>query len=769
VFELLFTHPVWAYRTGTFSFAAGWPLWVALVLLAAGIVLIALGLRRRRELGSARLLGVGILQTTMLALVLALLWRPVLTVERVRDRQNVVAVAIDASASMAEAEGERSRLQEAATALQGGTLDALREVFDVRLFAFSRRAQALTDLEDVPAPGPQTRIGDALLQMLQTAGSVPLAGIVLISDGAENGDTLTERMLAEIAGFGVPVHTVGVGPEEQGNDVELERLSVAAEAAPGAAVLASVGVRHGPVSGTTRLRVYDRERLLAAQEVTLPGKAGLTEIDVVFPAGQPGTRDLRFTLDPLPGEANVVNNTRTHLLAVPARRRAILYVEGEPRWEYKFLRRAVAGERSLRLASMVRTTPNKTYRQGIESPAELAEGFPRSAEQLFRYDAVIIGSYEASTLNAAQHRLLHEFVDRRGGSVLMLGARRGLAAGGWHNTRLAQALPTHLPARGGELIQATVRPRLTLYGRESAITRLDGDPARNEALWQELPALANVQSAGRLKPGAVVLLEAAGEGNTWPLLAWQRYGRGATYVLGTASTMRWQMHLPPEDQRHETFWRQLLRAMTDTVSERITLRTERAVYDDETRIVLEAELRNERYEPITDAQVEVLVAPEHGGSYVLPMNASGDADGRYTAIVDAQAPGLYRFDMSARAGVRTDGADAGRQDRPGEGAGGRADEPMIGTATAHARRNDGIVEYFATRQNRPLLERVAEMTGGRYWRLTDLDRLVEAIPYTKAGIVQRQTLDLWNLPIVFLVLLALKLAEWALRLKWGRL
>ncbi|PZN33888.1 MAG: hypothetical protein DIU71_03920 [Proteobacteria bacterium] len=70
MFELLFTHPVWAYRTGTFSFAAGWPLWVALVLLAAGIVLIALGLRRRRELGSARLLGVGILQTTMRGLVL---------------------------------------------------------------------------------------------------------------------------------------------------------------------------------------------------------------------------------------------------------------------------------------------------------------------------------------------------------------------------------------------------------------------------------------------------------------------------------------------------------------------------------------------------------------------------------------------------------------------------------------------------------------------------------------------------------------------------
>jgi hypothetical protein len=73
------------------------------------------------------------------------------------------------------------------------------------------------------------------------------------------------------------------------------------------------------------------------------------------------------------------------------------------------------------------------------------------------------------------------------------------------------------------------------------------------------------------------------------------------------------------------------------------------------------------------------------------------------------------------------------------------------------------------RQNRPVLERIASITGGRYWKLADLDQLAAAIPYSKAGIVERQTLELWNLPIVFLVLLALKLSEWLLRLRWGRL
>jgi len=93
----------------------------------------------------------------------------------------------------------------------------------------------------------------------------------------------------------------------------------------------------------------------------------------------------------------------------------------------------------------------------------------------------------------------------------------------------------------------------------------------------------------------------------------------------------------------------------------------------------------------------------------------------------------------------------------------------VGSATTHVRRADGVLEHFATRQNRPLLERLAAMTGGRYWTLDQLPGLTAAIPYSKAGIVERQMLDLWNLPIVFVVLLLLKLSEWLLRLKWGRL
>lgn len=746
VFELLFSHPTWAYRTGTFAFANAWPLWLLAVAIVTGAVAITASLWRRRQLGWRLLLPVGVLQTTLLAIVLCLLWRPVLNVERVRDRENVLAVALDASASMTYGDAERSRLQEVAAALQQGTLSRLEEIFELRLFSFAQSATPLETIDAMPAPGPQTRIGDALTQILQSAGSVPLAGIILVSDGAENGGTLSEERLAEIASYGVPIHTVGIGPEKIADDLELERLDLAPTAPAGATITADVGIRYQGASAT-RLRVYDRDALIAARDIQLQPDADVASVTVDLPAGDAGAHQLRFALDTLDQERNVINNARTRVVNVPASRRNILYVEGEPRWEYKFLRRATDRDRALRVASMVRTTPNKLYRQGVSSASELADGFPSDAAELFAYDAVVIGSYEAANLRSEQHRLLKEFVDRRGGGVLMLAGRHGLAAGGWQNAALAQTLPVQLVTRQAEnFVQRQTHAQMTVYGVESPIPRFDVDLKRNAERWKSLPALADYQALGRLKPGAIVLIESSAARNRSPLLAWQHYGRGATFVLATASTLRWQMRMPPEDESHEIFWRQLLHAVAAIAAPRTSVAAERTVYDDERAVRLEAEVRNERFEPINDANVELRVAPEHDAAFVQPMQASGQGDGRYVATIDAASAGLYRVDMNARVGDRE-----------------------VGAAVTHVLRNDGIAEHFSTQQHRAVLERIAAATGGRYWPLDDLDDLAAAIPYSKAGVVERQTLDLWNLPIVFLALLALKLGEWLLRLRWGRL
>src|SRR5690606_17617277 len=148
--------------TGSFAFANSWPLWMLAAAILVGFALIGVSLFRRRALGWRLIVPIGFLQALFVAALAVLLWRPVLNVERVRDRENVLAVALDASASMAlpdDAEqGKRSRLQRAVAALEADVLQPLSNVFELRLFSFSDTVTSLSSLAAVPPPGPQTRV-----------------------------------------------------------------------------------------------------------------------------------------------------------------------------------------------------------------------------------------------------------------------------------------------------------------------------------------------------------------------------------------------------------------------------------------------------------------------------------------------------------------------------------------------------------------------------------------------------------------------------------
>jgi uncharacterized membrane protein len=747
LFELLFKYSRATFERSELVFASGWPVWllVASIIVAAAAVGMTLA-RRRAGFAVAKLVALGTLQLLLIAALLVLAWRPALVTQTLRPQENSVAVLLDTSGSMLYGDGTRSRLQEAVDSLSARALPELKSSFNVSLFSFAGDLVELPSLEQVPAPGPVTHIGDALLSVLRGAQSGAIAAVVLVSDGADNSQDFDAAKIAEIASFGVPVHTVGVGAESDPKDLELEDVQVAPVSLPGSTVSAQVSIRHSGAS-LAQLKVYDGDAILASQAIQLPNTTGVTTRWVDLEVGKPGVRDLKFALDPLPGETNVINNVQMRPMEVPEQRRHILYIEGEPRWEYKFIRRVLEDESPIRVASLLKTTPNKFYRQGIESADELAAGFPTDETTLFKYDALMIGSFEAAALSPDQQDMIREFVGRRGGSLLMMGGRRGLADGGWGATSVAEVLPAQLPMIEGPTFERNpARPKLTTLGKTSPITRLEADETKNVKSWSELPELADFEHLGELKPGAEVLLEAEIAGKTEPLLVHQRYGLGNAYILATGGTWRWQMLLPHEDQRHEVFWRQLLQALATSSPQAVTLTSKRVFYGDESTVTLRAEVRDKTFKPAADAKVSLEAADGLGARSTLEMTPVAGERGVYQATYETSHPGMFRFTATARVG-----------------------DESLGQAQFAVRREDGVAEHYHTQQNRALLERIAAATGGSYFAVSDVGKLPEAVKFSDAGTVERQILDLWSMPIIFLALLVLKSAEWLLRLYWGRL
>jgi uncharacterized membrane protein len=493
-----------------------------------------------------------------------------------------------------------------------------------------------------------------------------------------------------------------------------------------------------------RLTLRESGKVLASREVVLKNDGAQQTESLLFDAGVAGAKTLEVKADVLAGEENPNNNSVTRLVNVESRKPRVLYIEGEPRWEFKFIRRAVEEDRSLQLTTMLRTTQNKVYRQNVADPKELEQGFPAKVEELFGFQGLIIGGVEIGYFTTTQQELIRNFVDRRGGGVLFLAGRTGLAEGGYASSPFADLLPVTLPSKRGTFVRDVASVELTAAGRESLVCRLEENPDRNADRWKKLPQLANYQEVGTAKPGAVPLAEfSPGGRGKFPLLVVQNYGRGRTAVLATGGTWRWQMQQELADRSHEMFWQQLLRWLSDTPG-RVIASTPHPVLSDDSTVHLRAEVRDSTYLPMTDGHVQARIMGPGGVSGTVELLPEPVNPGVYSADWTAEGTGSYMAEIVATRGAEETGRD-----------------------TLMFMRQDGVAENFRAEQNRELLEKLASETGGRYWRPNEVAKLPEEVSYSEAGITVRETRDLWDMPAVFLLALMIRSAEWLLRRKWG--
>ena len=426
----------------------------------------------------------------MVSLLLLMLWHPALSVATLRPQQNIVAVIVDDSASMAQADeaGGATRKAAAEQILNSGLLNSLKDKFQVRLYRLTDHLDRFDKMEQLTANTPATHIGEGLKQVVADAASLPIGAVVLASDGADNSGGVDLETISEFRRQRIPIHTIGFGREKANKDVELSDVIIASRALPDSRLAAQVSFHQAGFKGQkAKITLKERNKVLAQRDIVLKDD-GVEQTEAVpFNAGTAGVHVVEAAIEPIQGEDNVKNNLLTRLVNVDTRKPRILYLEGEPRWEFKFLRRAVEDDNTIDLVTILRTTQNKIYRQGIASPDELKDGFPTKVEDLFAFDGLIFGSVDAPYLTTGQQTLIKDFVDRRGGGILFLGGKDALADGGWKQSADVDLLPTILPDNKNTFFRVGANVELTAAGKDSLITRLEEDPAKNVERWQKLP------------------------------------------------------------------------------------------------------------------------------------------------------------------------------------------------------------------------------------------------------------------------------------------
>ena len=757
MFELLFKYPASIFHKGHFVLLTPWPLWLLGVGILAAAGLLFWHVRRNHGmLSGARPIAIWLLETALIALLLFLLWHPALSVATLRPQQNVVAVLVDDSRSMSIADESGTRLARAQSLLNGGLLKSLGDRFQVRLYKFGTDAQRIQKSLEIAGTAPATRIGNTLDRVMAESSSLPLGAIVLLTDGADNAGGIDLDTVAAIRRQRIPIHTVGLGREHPERDVEVVDALLAARALPQSRLTATVTLQSYGLSGNkARLSVRDAGKVLASQDVALKGDGALQTEAITFNVGQAGPKTLEIGVDPVPGEENTLNNKISRVVNVQASKPRILYFDGEPQWEYKFVRRAMDDNPEIVVFSMERTTQNKIYRQPCPAGGcpdgfkhdekELEDGFPSKAEDLFAFQGLMLADVEAGYFTPAQQQLIHDFVDRRGGGLLFLGGRASLSDGGYASSSLSDLVPTKLPANKSTFHRDFSKVELAAAGRENILTRLDDNPERNVQRWKEIPMVADYQEVGEPKPGATTLLSVTPQSRSaMPLLVTEPYGRGRTAVFATSGSWRWKMWMAHEDKTHATFWQQMFRYLVTDAPSQVTATTPKTVLADDTRVPIRVEVRDKEYKPLSTARVQARFLAPDGSSATLELSPRPLEEGVYTGEWTAEKPGSYVVEMLA-----------------GE------EQQEVGRDVLAFRREDGVAENFHTGQNRELLQKLSDQTGGKYYTSADASKLPNEISYSEAGITSRETRDLWDMPVIFLLALGIRASEWTLRRKWG--
>src|SRR6187549_1723617 len=348
IFEFFFKYKPIVYEKGRLAFQLLGSKWwfLLLVVLAAAAAFVFY----RMVTGEKRSPWLIVLRAVTLAVLLFMFLRPVLNISTVLPQDSYLAVVFDNSESMTiKEDGTTTRAAILQKQLNETSLiKRLSEKFKVRIYRFDKEAERISKLENLTFNGKSTRTESVTDLLTEELGTVPLSGVVLISDGADNGSQKFSESLARLETRKIPFYTIGVGSDQISKDAEIIKLAAPRDMLKESTAVVTVSFRsHGFKGQKGVLKVRENDgKLVKTDDIVFAGDGEIAEKSVDLPVKNEGFRVFTFSIE-VKDDRIAENNTLDALITVRNDHPKILYVEGEPRWEYKFLRRAIEDDKNL--------------------------------------------------------------------------------------------------------------------------------------------------------------------------------------------------------------------------------------------------------------------------------------------------------------------------------------------------------------------------------------------------------------------------------------
>jgi len=640
----------------------------------------------------------------------------------------------------------------------------LQEKSDVVFYGFGRNASLIGPLSatseatlgdatkllgSLQADEPATAVGESLREVLDQNRGQALSGVLLVTDGASNSGLppIEAARLAREANVPLFIYGIGVASPVDLvlNEMEPPRLAFVKERVEVKAKFHTQGLGRQSLTATLKAngQPVDQEKVEISDD-------GDYEVVFHFEPQETGDIALEASIPPFSDEVQKDNNSVEGKLRVVDKKIHVLFIEQEPRWDFRYLLAYLQRDRRLDVKCVL-IDGEPDLDKLPDSP--FLPRLPEDRAGIFSYEIIIIGDVSPTDLGDTRMKAINEWVGESSGGLIFLAGPK-YDPNAYVGTPLEALLPiipdtTQTAEQRSERFKDPVQLKLTALGENSPYLRLVDNADENLKLWNSFPGMRWTAPVVKAKPGAEVLLvdprpERAGPAGGMPVIAVQGYGGGECVYIGTDETYRWRSRVG--EKYYSEVWGAIMQSLSlkrlEGASARTQLKASRERYFVGDKVAISGKIYKEGYDILTVGTLQGRLtisgtdASGHPTEKTVPLDVSAvpDQAGQYRAEFTADTPGRYSYSTleDPDAAVKFE-----------------VIEPKI--------------EQMETGMNDRALRAMADAAKGRFLREEDLDRLPGLVSARSATVPTFRSIPLYHSPWWLLALLVLLFAEWLTR------
>ncbi len=613
--------------------------------------------------------------------------------------------------------------------------------------------------------GEATDIAGTIQKARRLGGDKPIAGMILLSDGQNNTGRDPGAAASRAGAQQIPIFTAGLGNPNDPVNIRLVDLWAPENVFQNDPLTLKASIQTRGMKKTTAQLTLRRRRVGQSdgkKEGTLIGRKnislrrGLHTIKLKHTPKRSGKFIFSVVLQTPEKELLTSDNSGSTMVSVLDKQVRVLLISGAPNWNYRMVKNLLLRDKTVNLSCWMQTMSTRMRQAGDT----VIDHLPRSREELFNYDAVLLFDPNPVEIGKKWIKKLKNFMDKRGGGVMWM-------AGPLHTFDFLTGASTSgirdlLPVRFAGMQSNVLSSLGNTFPREwplkvppaatdHPLLQIDPDTSGASAFWESLPGTYWSFPASAPKPGGQVLLEhtnpaLSSSNQRRPLLVAGRYGSGHSLYMGFRSAWRWRR---ADEGYFERFWIQAIRYLTrgrlTKGRNRGRILTNRGTYAVGDNVVIRARLYDSNFTPLKRDRVTVKLDAPNSKTVKISLRKIPNTRGKYEGALTATTTGLNRLSIHLNSG-------SGEQV----------------TINQQFRVKMPKAELNDPRMNKALLEEIADRSGGQFVPLDELPNVYQNMPdRKKTTIVHGRPVPLWDTNRMLVLIVVLLSLEWALRKRSG--